>query len=357
MDTRHFHKQLFDAARRLIPRGSTVVCAVSGGADSMAMLSGLHAVNKMRRCGWTLHVAHLDHNLPHDSTAMMAFVRRAATAMDLPCTTDIVDVIALSRASGRSVEEVGREVRYAFLHRVARQVDAAVVAVAHHADDQAETVLHRILRGTGLRGLAGMPDQRPIEEGSAIQLVRPMLAMRHDDLAAYLQYRGIPFMYDATNDDVLAATRNRIRHDLLPQIEQTINPNVVAALVRLAEQADRAGRAIRELAETALADIRIGSDDGETCLDAIAFALLPRALQTEIVVLVVEQSGSGLRGLGNERIEAVADAANGDGRFRRIELPGGLVVERRGTRLHFKHRTRAVDTTSLASHAAKETCP
>ena len=356
MDTRQFHKQLFDAARRLIPRGSTVVCAVSGGADSMAMLSGLHAVNQMRRCGWTLHVAHLDHNLPHDSAAMMAFVRRAATAMELPCTTDVVDVIALSRASGRSVEEVGREVRYGFLHRVAHQVGAGFVAVAHHADDQAETVLHRILRGTGLRGLAGMPDRRPIEQGTAIQIVRPLLAMRRIDFTAYLQRRGIYFMHDATNDDVLAATRNRIRHDLLPQIEQTINPNVVAALVRLAEQADRAGRAIRELAQTALADLRSGSDEGEICLDATALALLPRAVQTEIVVIVVEQMGPGLRGLGNERIEAVADAAIGDGRYRRIELPGGLVVERRGRRLLFKHRAPVLDAASRASPPAKESC-
>ena len=357
MDTRQFHKQLFDAARRLIPHGSTVVCAVSGGADSMAMLGGLHAVNKMRRCGWTLHVAHLDHGLPHDSEGMMAFVRRAAEALGLPCTTDVADVVALSRASGRSVEDMGREVRYAFLHQVARQIGAAVVAVAHHADDQAETVLHRILRGTGLRGLAGMPDRRPIEQGSAIQIARPLLAMRRFDFAAYLQRRGIEFMHDATNDDVLAATRNRIRHDVLPQIQKTINPNVVAALVRLAEQADRAGRAIRALAETALRDIRIGSGDEETCLDVTAFARLPRALQTEIVVMVVEQSGSGMRGLGNERIEAVADAAIGDGRYRRIELPGGVLVERRGTRLYFKQSVRAMDTTSRSLRTAKETCP
>jgi tRNA(Ile)-lysidine synthase len=357
MDTRQFHKQLFDASRWLIPRGSTVVCAVSGGADSMAMLSGLHAVNTMRRCGWTLHVAHLDHHLPHDSAAMMAFVRRAAAGFGLPCTTDVVDVIALSRASGRSVEEVGREVRYAFLHRLAQQIGAAVVAVAHHADDQAETVLHRILRGTGLRGLAGMPEQRPIETGSDIQIVRPLLAMRRKDFIAYLRRRGIEYMHDVTNEDVLAATRNRIRHELLPQIEQTINPNVAAALVRLAEQADRAGRAIRDLAETALKDIHLGSNDGGICLDATALTRLPRALQTEIVVMVVERLGSGLRDLGTERIEAVVDAAIGDGGYRRIELPGRLAAERRGNRLRFKHLTRASDTTLQNTRTAKETCP
>jgi len=357
MDTRQFHKQLFDAARRLLPRGGTVLCAVSGGADSMAMLSGLNAVNRMRRCGWALHVAHLDHNLPHDSAAMMAFVCRAAASLGLSCATEAVDVVSLSRASGRSVEEVGREVRYAFLHRVARQIGAGFVAVAHHADDQAETVLHRILRGTGLRGLAGMPDRRPIAEGSDVQIVRPLLAMRRADFTDYLRRRGVEFMHDVTNDDVLAATRNRVRHDLLPRIEQTINPNVAAALVRLAEQADRAGRAIRELAATALDDICIGSDDGEICLDAAALALLPRAVQTEIVVMVVGQLGAGLRALGNERIEAVADAVAGDGRYRRIELPGGWVVVRRGRRLHFKHRASASGTVSRASGAAKESCP
>jgi len=368
MDTRQFHKQLFDAARRLIPRDAAVICGVSGGADSMALLHGLCAVNRMRRCGWRLHVAHLDHKLPHDSAAMMEFVRRAAAALELPCTTDSADVIARSQATGRSIEDVGREVRYAFLHRVARSLAAGVVVVGHHADDQAETVLHRVCRGTGLRGLAGMPQRRPILDGSDIQLVRPMLAMRRDDLAAYLQHRGISFMHDETNDDTSAATRNCIRHIVLPQIEQTINPNVVAALARLAEQADRAHQAMRKLAAEALENIRLSGsvrrmnrsgaptlpgvgdrprgssiisetgfavEPGEICLDADAFAGLPRALQTEIVVLAVSELGLPLRDLAAERIEAAADAGLGDGRRRRIEMPGGMVVERRGRRLRF----------------------
>ena len=354
MDTRQFHKRLYDAARRLMGSGGGVVCAVSGGADSMAMLHGLHAVNRMRRCGWRLRVAHLDHNLPHDATAMMEFVRQAAASLDLPCDTERVDVVARSRSTGESIEEAGRKVRYAFLEHVATENGAAVVAVAHHADDQAETVLHRIVRGTGLRGLAGMPERRPIRAGSDIAIVRPLLTLRRQDCESYLRRRGLRFMHDATNDDIHAATRNRIRQEVLPLIERTINPDVATALVRLAEQAGRAAGVLRQIANEALAGILLDSEAGSVCVDPGLFAELPRSVQTEIVVLLLERLGAGLGDVGFERIEAAADAAAGDGRLRRIELPGDVLVERRGARLRFFLCERSETAASTTVRTGKE---
>ncbi len=303
----------------------------------MALLHGLNRVNQLRKCGWQIHVAHLDHHLPHNSDAMMSFVRQTAEKLSLPFAMDVVDVPAASRQSGESIEEAGRKIRYAFLERAARKTGALVVAVGHHADDQAETVLHRILRGTGLRGLAGMPDTRPIHIGSEIRLVRPLMDTRRADLVDYLRKRCLTFMHDVTNDDVLAATRNRIRHDVLPAIAESINPDAVSAITRLAAQSRHAGDAINFLAQDALDKITIANSQADLCLDAEALRMLPRAIQTEVVVIAIDQAGMGMKGISLERIEAVAAAAAGEGRLRRIELPGGGLVERRGRRLLFHH--------------------
>lgn len=236
MDTRHFHKHLFDQAEILFGDQKIIVLAVSGGADSMALLHGLARVNELRSCGWQLHVAHLDHGVPHNSSAMCTFAVEHARQLALPCHHDHVNVPALSAASGESIEEAGRKVRYAFLENVCRSLSAKRVVTAHHAEDQAETVLFRMLRGTGLRGLRGMRPARPLTEDGDIQLVRPMLRLRRADGVAYLQTRHISFMHDDTNDDTSAGRRNYVRHLLLPEIETKINPQAVSALTRLADQ-------------------------------------------------------------------------------------------------------------------------
>ncbi len=334
MDTRHFHKHLFGTGRRLIHAGGAVV-AVSGGADSMALLHGLHAVNTMRDCGWRLHVAHLDHGLRGDSPQAAEFVQQIASDLGLPCSARERNVHDLSQSAGTSIEEAARNARYAFLEDVARQQRLQTVAVAHHADDQAETVLHRILRGTGLTGLAGIPERRPIREDGDIEIVRPLLTLRRSDLLAYLHRKRLSWLEDATNQDIHAATRNRIRHDLLPMIATHVNPEIVPALARLAEHADRSSRALRQLARGAFSGIVLDSPTGEVLLGASALASLPRALQAEVVVLSLALLGVARQSIGFERIEAVADLADGEGHPRRIELAGGVSVHRRGDRLRF----------------------
>lgn len=301
----------------------------------MAMMHGLYEINRMRKCGWTLHVAHLDHHLPHDSSAMMTFVQQAAASLHLSCFTDSVDVPALSREAGESIEEAGRKVRYAFLERVASQVGAQVVALAHHADDQAETVLHRILRGTGLRGLAGMPERRPIKEGSRIEIVRPMLCLRRTGARSYLQRRGLDFMHDVTNDDIHAATRNRIRHEIMPQVEKSMNPDVVTALLRLSRQARGATDIIRDTAVDWTEKCGLFDDMDRVVLDVSELQGLPKAVQTEIVILALERLSQGFKFIGSERIEAVAELISCDGKLRNIQLPGGAIAQRRGKYLRF----------------------
>ena len=336
MDVGRFHRRLADSAGLLIPVGSGVVCAVSGGADSMALLYGLHAVSGVRDSGWRLHVAHLDHGLRKDSSGDAAFVKAAAGTLGLGCAIRRVEVAKSAEAAGETVEEAGRRERYAFLDQVARENGTRVVAVGHHADDQAETVLHRIARGTGLRGLAGMPRRRAIREGSGVELVRPLLGFRQAELASYLRARGHSYREDATNNDPAAATRNRIRHDVLPLMSQAVNPQVTTALLRLSEQARRVNDAMVWVAAEALAGARIREAEGEVVLRAEAVAGWPEAIRSEVVLAVLRDLDVGLRAIGFERIEAVGEVACGDGRRRVIELAGGVIVERRGAELCFR---------------------
>ncbi|MBN2563966.1 MAG: tRNA lysidine(34) synthetase TilS [Phycisphaerae bacterium] len=336
MDARSFQNRLYDAARELIPREAPVVCAVSGGVDSMALLYGLHAVNGNRGCGWLLHVAHLDHGLRDESAADAAFGRKAAAALGLECTARRIDVASAAQAAGETVEQAGRRARYGFLEDVAAAIGASVVATGHQADDQVETVLHHIARGTGLRGLAGMPRRRPIREGSDIELVRPLLGFRRAELLAYLEGHGHAYRLDPTNDDATAATRNMIRHQVLPLLESSVNPEVGAAVLRLSRQARRADEAIRFFAAEALNGAQVHRGRDEIILSTESLATLPEAIRTEVVLMVLRRLGVSLQAVGSERIEAAAEAACGGGERRLVELPGGVTVERRGAELRFR---------------------
>lgn len=336
MDVRQLHKRLFDAARALIPSGHRVVCGVSGGADSTALLVGLHAVNQRRRCGWTLHVAHLDHGLRAEAASDAEFVAETAASMRLDCTIERADVAVAAKRAREGVEETGRRLRYEFLERTAEHVGAGFVAVGHNADDQVETVLYNIVRGTGLRGLAGMAARRPIREASPVQLVRPLLSFQRDELRAFLQHRGVPYRHDQTNDDADAATRNRIRLEVLPLLEDRVNPEVAAAVLRLASQAAETVEFLAAAAEHALKRITIARERNAIALAADEFAALPWAIQKEVVVAVLRRLNVNLGPLSSERIEAAAQAViPGVGRRRRIQLPGKVVVERRRRELSF----------------------
>lgn len=354
MDPRLFHKRLFDAIDGLIPSGSGLVCAVSGGMDSMALLHGLLAVNEIRERRWKFHAAHLDHLLRAESVSDAQFVRDQAAQLHVECTVTVADVAVEARAQGESLEQAARRIRYLFLQETAQKVGAAFVAVGHHADDQAETILHRLVRGTGLRGLAGMPAVRPIHEGSTIQLVRPLLGFSRAELATYVEQEQIDFRHDATNDDAGAATRNRIRHDVLPLLRDGVNPDVTFALLRLAEQARRADEAIRAMASQALGHLRVEERGSSVIISARSLAALPPALQSEIVVTMLERLRVARRELGFERIESVLELFDGDGRRRTIELPGGARVIRRGRYLCFQGEGAAAQQGSADPFVAAE---
>lgn len=216
--------------RSCLARNARILVAVSGGADSIALLHALHAAAP--RFGWRLTVAHLHHGIrgrAADDDA--AFVRRTAAGLRVPCVTGKVRVPSLARRQGISLEMAAREARYAFLARAARQAGADVIATAHTADDQAETLLLKLIRGAGRAGLAGIPGETR-RQGQRV--VRPLLQVTRADIRRYLQRRALTWREDESNADPIFL-RNRVRHELLPFLERGFNPRIRETLVRTGE--------------------------------------------------------------------------------------------------------------------------
>jgi len=211
---------------QLFAAGDRVLLAVSGGADSTAML---HAMTKLRpRLEIELEVATVDHGLRPESGSETARVAASAAALGLPCETLRVNVRAARAQARGGWQEAARRARLDGLEALAHRRGCTRVALAHQADDQAETVLFRIVRGTGLAGMAGIPHRRGI-------FVRPLLDVRRAEIARYLAKRGIPFIEDPSNADLRYA-RPRVRHRLLPALREE-NPRVTEALLALAAEA------------------------------------------------------------------------------------------------------------------------
>jgi tRNA(Ile)-lysidine synthase len=277
-----------------------------------------------------LVLAHLNHQLrgagsdtDEDFVAGL-YATLAAGAPNLRLRTHQIDVAAQARREGANLEAMARRVRYGWLAEVARAEGVRWVATGHTADDQAETVLHRLLRGSGLQGLRGIAGRRPLDE--TVSVVRPLLETTRAEVLAYLGSLGQSYREDASNRD-LRQTRNRIRHELLPHLAATYNPGVVPALGRLAGQATEAFAALEEEARTLLQAAE-RPRAGELCiLDRAILAAAPRHRVREAFRLLWAREGWPVGEMGYREWERLAEVAAGEGVA--LDLPGGVCARRR----------------------------
>jgi tRNA(Ile)-lysidine synthase len=226
----------FERAERLFSRGDRVLAAVSGGPDSVCLAHYLS--QRARRGGFFVTLIHLDHGLRGaESRGDAAFVRALGEALGVPVVTRSIPVARRARARGKGLEDAGRELRYAAIAREARRLSCNKAAAGHHLDDQAETVLLHLLRGTSLKGLGGIPPRRALAPGLA--LVRPLLPLRRSEIMLYLERHGLKHRTDRSNES-LDFTRNWVRKKVLPLLE-TKQPRLREHLAALASQA-RSGR-------------------------------------------------------------------------------------------------------------------
>lgn len=264
-------------ARRhgMLADGDRVVVGVSGGADSVALLHALLALAP--GLALTLHVVHVDHRLRPDSARDAGFVRALGRRLGVP-----VDVVPVTVGAG-SVEAAARAARHAALDAAASRLGAQRIALAHTADDQAETVLMRLLAGTGSRGLAAIPPVRG-------RLIRPLLDARRADVVAALERAGLDWLEDPANRDP-RFLRNRVRHHLLPRLAAALGADPTARLVRVARLARETADAVERIAAAEL-DRLAGAEDGAVVLPRAALAALPERIASE----VLGQAAARLRG-------------------------------------------------------------
>jgi tRNA(Ile)-lysidine synthase len=301
-----------------------LVIAVSGGPDSVALA---RAAVLARGAGPVrLVLAHVNHCLRGaESDADEALVVDLASqlpAVEL-CRTR-VDVAAEAARSGANLEATARRLRYAWLTQVAREHGIRQVATGHTADDQAETVLHRLLRGAGLQGLRGIAACRSL--AADVELVRPMLGVTRSDVLAFLASLGQPFREDSSNRD-LRHTRNRIRHELLPLLAE-YNPAIATVLCRLAAQADEAFRDEQATALALLSAAERPRAGRQIVLESeCLLAASDRALRA-MLRLLWEREGWPRDDMGFDAWERLADQARGRGTA--TDFPGGVHASHKG---------------------------
>jgi tRNA(Ile)-lysidine synthase len=304
-------------------RDVTVVVAVSGGADSTALLAALHRI-KPGGSG-RLCAAHFNHRLREEAAADQRFVESLCGQLGVPCETGAADVAATAASTGEGVEEAARRLRYAFLASTAGRLGARFVAAAHTADDQAETILHRILRGTGIGGLAGMPRARPLGPAT---LIRPMLGLRHAEALAYLNDLGQTYREDVSNFD-RRFTRNRLRGQLLPLLARQFNPRVEEALLRLGSLAGEVQQIIDDRVDALLEAAVVFPGAEQALLDRRELLHQPRYVLRELLIRVWRRQGWPLQAMGSAQWEQLAEmlvVGDESGKGRQT-FPGAILAD------------------------------
>jgi tRNA(Ile)-lysidine synthase len=267
----------FFSARLSAGQSNLVLLAFSGGPDSTALLWGLAEISKIGRI--RLSAAHLDHGLDHGSTARAQGAAKLCQGLDVPFHSERI-AVRDHRQKGESLEACARRVRYSFLDRTAKAQDATLIATAHHRDDQIETVLLRILFGSGVAGLAGIPTHRQ-------KIVRPLLDFAPEDLHAVLDGTGLEPIQDPSNR-VTDIPRNRLRHLLLPRLIRA-DPSIPDRLLNIASQAHRINRL---LAESIPPRLQMRQTQHGVTLSRSSLQDLPEKLRTYALAALLEAAGS-----------------------------------------------------------------
>lgn len=300
---------------------TTVVVAVSGGSDSVALLHALRELGETSFCDLKLHVAHLNHLLRgEESDADEEFVCQLARRLDIPFTSERLDVRAAADACGRNLEEVARELRYQFLRRVAAEINADRIATGHTLTDQAETLLMRLIRGAGGEGLSSI---HPVVDNL---IIRPLLGVRREETLGYCDDVGIQFRIDRSNleRDLL---RNRIRQEVLPLLME-LNPKAVEAVARAAENLRLDEGYFDDLVSNLTPTVFISERDAKITMSVSTLEQLHPSLRRRVIRSAIRRWRGNVRGVTSVHLAAIETLLRPGKSGRRIELPSNLVIWR-----------------------------
>lgn len=317
----------YNEQKNLLKPGDTVVAGVSGGADSVCLLSLLDELKE--EMGLKLYVIHVHHGIRgEEADRDAAFVRELAGKKDLPFCLVKKDVPAMAKELGMTEEEAGRRLRYEAMEEYAEKVGADKIALAHHRDDQAETVLFHLFRGSGPRGLRGMPVKRG-------PFIRPLLFASRQEIEEYLAEKKLPYCEDSTNSS-LKYSRNILRRQILPLVTETINAQAPAHIAAMAERQEKWCLYIEKKGREAAGRLVRQEENGYS-LEIDPFLQEEEVIRDEVLRQVLKRLVTGAKDIGAvhyEKIRALCTAESG----RRIELPGKTDVEKRYDRIYFYRR-------------------
>jgi len=318
--------------------GGRILVGVSGGADSVALLRGLAFVSEADAAsksgtndGFELVAAHIDHQIRDDSANDANWVRELTGGLGLRCQVETVNILARVAETQESIEEAARKARYETLVRIAQAEGCSAIAVAHTADDQAETVLHHLVRGTSVTGLRGMQWARPATmqtSGDSVQLIRPILEIRRSELEEWLRLIEQDYRTDPTNADA-ALTRNRIRHELLPSLERDFNPQIRKALGTLAGHASEVSDLLRGLSEGLVEQSLVQISDDSIRIDCKHLANQPPLLIRETLLAIWQRGGWPLKRMGHREWHKLSELVTQDNGGA-VSLPERIEARRRG---------------------------
>ena len=320
---------------QLITSGDAIMVGVSGGPDSIALVKILHTINAAKCLRLRFVVAHLNHQLRGKSAEEDAqFVRDFAAGLSLSCMVKEVDVQRIADQTKCSIEEAARTERYRFFLAAAREQGATLIALGHTADDNAETVLHRIVRGAGAVGVGGIPRKRTLDPDSPIQHIRPLLFTWRKEIIQYLQNERLGYRTDESNYET-TYLRNKIRLNLIPLLEDQYNPNIKNTLNQLSRIFSENNEYLSSEAKKALKSATIKSDGERHVIDARFLGKQPKIIQHRVIQEVLNNLHIPLKEITYEHYTTILDGIAKAGRMRRFQLPGKLCIQYERHRLHF----------------------
>lgn len=309
---------------RMLAGGETVVLAVSGGVDSMVLLHLLLRLRPGYRL--SLHAAHLNHGLRGaESAAAAEFVRRYCEYQGVPATISALEGEALRDRRRGSLQDAARKLRYRFLERVAQEQGAGRIALGHHLDDQAETVLMNLIRGSGTGGLGGIPPVRG-------RIVRPLIDCSREEIEWYAQSERIPFIEDSSNQS-LSYSRNRIRLELLPDLAKRYNPRIAHTLASAATILEAEDALLTALAEEQLRAVLISHGAHGLVLSVPLMVALHSALRRRILRLSAHLLRGDRPGLSFRQTLALERLLLNEGGRGALQAAGGIRATKAGDRL------------------------
>jgi tRNA(Ile)-lysidine synthase len=309
--------EAFIKQKDLINKDDKILLAVSGGADSVALLCIMHKLLPAN-----LHIAHINHQLRGSASLNDEYyVKLLAEKYKLPVTVELVDVNAYAKNKKLSIETAARELRLSALVRIADSKQCTAIATAHHENDNAETVLQRILRGTGYKGLAGINPKSSIKGKT---FIRPLLCLSRTGIERYLQTQNISWQTDHTNTDC-RFTRNRIRHQLLPFLQKE-TPDIIEMIGNLSEKCQSLTDKIEKQTNTAQQECFIHTDSQQIVIDLSRFEIQPNPVQVELIQRALTMLQCGLMEYSFEHYTKIINFVKTAQVGKRFTIPGKLKI-------------------------------